>query len=246
MKCSNCGYPILPDVRECPNCGLRIGSAPVPAPRPDLVPAPSPRPNQLRPPDTPSVGLGGRGRRNARRPAGGGLVGTVVSEPVVTGRRTGTGIGSSALVRVLGLLVLVLVFPYVLVQLTVAFLPLILLMLLGFWVLGRVGLGGLVGGALFSRGRRNSGGGETPWLMFRLDGPDGIREVELEGHDYGVELGDDVAVTGIRRRGAIRAVRVQNLTNQRTLYADGLVTKAVSALAVIVLVLLLIGSRVTG
>jgi hypothetical protein len=205
MECANCGSSVETGQERCPECGLAFTKSRGPLDRPKRAPSP--------------VVIGERNRAR---------LGRVVTDPTVVVRpRSSVARAVILALLILVLLLLLLRSPSALLGATLF--PLLLLALVGLWLLRRIGLGLTFLAAL---ARPRTGRGETPWLIFRFEDETGLTEVELEGHDHGIALGDSIAVSGVRRRGGIRAIRVENLTSRRTLYADRLFARAFSLLAI--------------
>lgn len=146
----------------------------------------------------------------------------------------------AGIVKLLAVLVILFVFPYLLIQLVLAFLPFILLMVLGVWLLSKVGMGGLLTGMLLGRGRGNAREERQSTLVFRVDGAGGVSEVELVGHQHGIDHGDEVEVRGWSSRGAMRAVTVRNRTTRRSLMGDGTGSTVLLVICAVFLLLILI------
>jgi hypothetical protein len=204
LDCPNCAAPLDKTAVDCPQCGLRLKiggtlTAKAPPQQPTSEPVPA-----------------------RRAPA------RVVSEPEVVYRPRSANV-TGLLLRLAILIALAAAAISAVDVLTAALFPFLLVGIFLLWVVNRLGLGSLFRYATAARPRaRPSAPAERPWIIFRMAGEDGVTEVELEGHDHGISLGDVVVVTGPRLRGAQRALRIRNLTSRRTLYAVGLAGRLVT------------------
>lgn len=91
---------------------------------------------------------------------------------------------------------------------------------IGLWLLGRIGLLGVF---LFAagRGRRDRRRQDVPTMAFRVLAGEQQRSVRLVGHDDGVEVGDEVTVHGVAWAGSVRASSVVNHTTGAVLRRSG-------------------------
>ena len=228
--CTNCGNPLTADDVACQNCGLAV------LPGGTETDAQGQRePTRGRGPTASTGAPRATVSRGSRRLT----VGTVKGEPEVLLRPAG---GSSILLRLLLLALVVVVLRVVLVDLALTLTPLLVVAVIGFLLVRRVGpgLGALFGMFAVRRGSRSDE--QIPWLVFRVENESGITEAQLSGHDHGVAWGDEVAVTGLRIAGAVHALKVRNLTSARALYADGLVRRALMVIAAAALVVGLVAT----
>lgn len=228
--CPQCGRTVLTNRHRCPAPGAGPGSslpAATPPGRPQLglsrvAPRGGLQPARPLPPPAPAL------------PTAPTSTGPVISRPTVAAG----GPEPEALLRPLALVLGLLVVLRTPALLGMLVLPLLLLVAAG-WLLGRVGLLGLL--ALRPR-RAPRARPVAQDLAFRWDDGSGPTEVRLRGHDTGVALGDHVSVHGLRRNGVLHATSVENHTTRVVLRRQGLVGLVLLALLDVWLLLALLGS----
>lgn len=149
-------------------------------------------------------------------------------------RTSGPAQGPTRRQAIAALLALVLVIePSVLVTLGRAFLPLILVVALLLWLVGRLGFGWLAVGAM----SRTSGATSTvDMLTFRCNVNGWPRDVRLLGHRSGISVGDELVLYGTLRWGIIEPTAIKNLTTGTTLRRYGTLRRHMILAAVLAVV----------
>ena len=113
------------------------------------------------------------------------------------------------------------------------------------WLLGRLGLTSSLGLLLaMGRGRGSAPRWHPPVLTFRCQFGSEAREVQIRGFDTGVQLGDQLEVTGPTASGVVHATRVVNLSNGAVLRRHALVRTVVLSVLCAWLLLTLVAQLV--
>ena len=136
------------------------------------------------------------------------------------------GLEPESVLRPVAVILLILIVLRIPALLVMFLMPLLVLLALG-WLLGRIGL---LGPLTLLRWRRRQPPTPSQALAFRWDNGGRITCVRLAGYDTGIELGDQVAVTGVRKAGLLHATTVHNHTTAVVMRRRGLAGLVVLAL----------------
>ncbi len=234
MNCSNCGTISSPTGTTCGVCGLVNTPARPTARPPARSPQASPSPPRPRQPPTPRPQSIGRRHSNGptQTPGSAGhgplqvVSGTVASPPNTTPNRT--GLIPRALLWIAGLLVALVLLPVLVPLLILVAIPLLVVWVIGRWLgLGPVGAAVLGHGAMSLSGRNRSHPTDGGVSARVRETTGTIHQVVFPGHAGDIELGDQLRVVGIARRGRLEALRIDNHTTGVRLWRPRLLATTV-------------------